>query len=288
MFIIKMFSFKQLLSYIFIAFLISSCSSKQSDPGPDTSVLAGHQAPFGTDTVPVKIRKILSDNQLVGEFLYVDGYVSEHKRYLKNYTKQTQYSAAVFKRRNGFPLSYEVKVADYVPETQFISSNFLTRNILLFETPANNSTHEVSEDWPQLYNQFLRKFLFDRQGLIVQQDVTVQNSNNNRYITTYIRDAAGNVTSSFNTKVSDSGKTNRREYEYDNRNSPFFKMGIDWQGDVSAHTFGRNNITRETIYNDNGGSSVITYKYTYLANGYPDKVIITTDNGTPENLVFSY
>jgi len=185
-------------------------------------------------------------------------------------------------------MSYEVKVADYVPETQFISSNFLAKYIMLFEAPVSNSTHEVSESWPQLYNQFLRKFLFDRQGFIVQQDVTVQNANNNRFITTYIRDAAGNVTSSFDTKVSDSGKTNRREYEYDNRNNPFFKMGIDWQGDVSAHTFGPNNITKETVYNDNGGSLTTTYKYTYLANGYPDKVTITTDNGTTENLVFMY
>ena len=264
--------------YLFLLIFAISCSSNESDPSPGLEASTKQQAPFGSDTVAIKLKSVSADNQVVGEYFYANGYLAEHRQYLKNFNSKAHYATGLFKRTDGFPATYEKLMADYDVDRQYVSNSFLSAVFYRFDPPKTNAARDVNEVQTMSGNTYSRRFLFDRLGFVIQQEVTQKNDESNKYITTYIRDANSNVSSCWDTKVSDSKKTNRRAYEYDNHPNPFNKIGVDWKGDISIHTFGTNNITKETVFNENGGSSITTFEYKYASGGYPESVTIVTDN----------
>lgn len=284
--------------YLYAAILILLLSCKKDN---DTSlpyspaVVAGHQRPFGSDTVQVKLHKIVSDGWLIGEFLYENGFVAEHKEYLKFFTGNTHYATAYFKRKNGFPSTYEKFSALWDPEINWIDDHMDSRVIHTFESPESDSTWNVSEK--QTDSEWItRKYFFNDKGFISGENFAEINPDPHAYKAVYHRNLQNNIAEIVYQKNDEAKKRNNAKsvsYEYDTHPNPFFQIGLDWIGDRSIHTFSPNNIVKQTTYSQNTGqSSVTTYDYGYLPNGYPKKLTIkTVENGRtaePYTLDFLY
>jgi len=277
------------LIYCFILLTVISCHDR-SEVTPDLSILAKQQAPFGTEIVPVKLHKIVSDTQTIGEFIYTDGFLSEHKKYLKFFGYQAQWAATFFRRSDSYLVSHDKFQAAYSPEGRSVGE-MKARSTMNYVSPATDSTREVVEKLISEPGTINRKYLFNKKGFIVKEDFTQSNASAYNYATTYIRNAQNNNVLSSTYTPLNSAEANITVYEYDNHPNPFFHLGIDWNGENSVNSFSPNNITKKTIRFENGESRVTTYEYEYLPNGYPGKIDIKevgSVNTTPYILKFVY
>ncbi|WP_159470287.1 hypothetical protein [Dyadobacter sp. 3J3] len=266
------------LAILMLAVVLGSCNKeKDDDQNPSPSILSQMQAPFGSDTVQVKLRQVVSDGQLIGEFNYKDGFVSEHKQFLKFYVKKANWAIEYFKRASSLPLSNERLVAEFVPEYQYLSEEMLPVRTISFDTPKTDSTREVSENYVSINDIYLKKYFFDKKGQVVKLKVTKKNVPSNEILTTYLRNDSDNIIQSSESAVSDAKATVQTTYEYDNHPNPFYKMGTDWTGYLSIHVFSPNNITKMNITKSDGTKGVTIFTYDYNTNGYPSKLLIDGD-----------
>jgi hypothetical protein len=261
--------------YILILMLAISCK-KDKDTAPDESFLEKQQAPFGSGGVDVKLQKLLHNSHLVAEYVYDGNYLSQEKRYV-TLAMPEHFGTGSFKRNAGIPVSYEVVSADVSLGTGTVSSEFKPFYNLEFAAPANDSVRNITEEYftyPQLYN---RNYIFDKDGYIVKQLMTLKTSPNTVYNATYTRDSKHNITRSEGTIYDQNGTSGVVQFEYDSHPNPFFHLGIDWQGQMSINSFSPNNIIRETRISASGATYHIKYIYEYAPNGFPSKVTVKND-----------
>jgi hypothetical protein len=259
------------------------------------AIIASHQAPFGSDTVKVKLHKIVSEDWIIGEFIFENGFVSEHKEYLKFFTGNTHYATAYFKRKNGQPFTYEKFTALWDPEINWIDDHMDTRVTHTFEAPESDSTWNVIEKQPNS-ELISRKYFFNQKGFISGEYFAKINPDPHEYKVVYSRNQQNNIVEAIYHKNDEAKKYNsvsKVSYMHDSHPNPFFLIGLDWTGDRSIFTFSPNNIVQETIYfEDTGQTSVTTFKYEYFPNGYPSKLTIKNVLGEidqePQVINFTY
>lgn len=256
--------------YLVLLFAAISCSSKAEEPDP--IVAYKYQSPFGLDTVDVKLKKVTRNGKLLIEYAYSKGYLSSFKKYVAFSTPKF-FSTGVFTRNAGVPVKFDIAVAAFIQETEFVSDDQKLSRSFQFNAAKTDSTREVSQQELSSSGTFNRSYLFNQPGFIIQESVSP--STGDSYVTTYIRNQENNVSETWRIKKSQSKKTDKYDYQYDTHPNPFFKLGIDWEGDFSNYAISPNNISKETIYNanDRGVNSIFVYEY--LPNGYPKKITIS-------------
>jgi len=263
---------KKLLPLVFLLALLSCNDDKdQPAPYPDPAVLAKQQAPFGTPAVDVKLKKLLYNGKLFAEYIYEGDLLREQKKYLL-FSVPGHYQSGSFKRNAGITESYDVVSAEWIAESQFVSDVFKPAYSIKFDTPVNDSLRTVTEENLIFLENFYRTYTLDKQGFIKRQDFTERSNTANDFTITYIRNEQHNVASSTVVYASQPTLASRVEYEYDNHPNPFFKLGIDRNGQLATHSLSPNNITKETIVDADGTVYSIEYQYEYATNGYPIKV----------------
>jgi hypothetical protein len=255
--------------YLVLLFVAISCSSNAEEPDP--IIAYKYQSPFGADTVDVKLKKVTRNGMLLIEYSYTNGYLSGFKKYVA-FSKPRFYSTGVFTRNAGVPVKFDIAVADFSPETEFVSDDQKPRSTFQFNAAKTDSTREISQQEFFTPGTFNRSFLFNQAGFITQQSVSP--SKGDEYVTTYVRNQENNVAQTWRLKKSGNIKTDKSDYLYDTNPNPFFKLGIDWEGDFSNYAISPNNISNETIYNADNRGVKSTYEYEYLPNGYPKKITI--------------
>ncbi len=256
--------------YLVLLFAAISCSSKAEEPDPLPPIK--YQSHFGVDTVDVKLKKVSRNGMLLIEYSYNKGYLSGFKKYVA-FSKPRFFSTGVFTRNGGVPAKFDIAVAEFIPETEFVSDDQKARSAFQFNAAKTDSTREVSEQNLQTSATFNRSYLFNKSGFITQQSVSP--STGDSYVVTYVRNSENNVSQTWSIKKSQAAKTDKSDYQYDTSKNPFFMLGIDWEGDFSNYAISPNNILKETIYNANDRGVKSTYAYEYLSNGYPKKITIT-------------
>ena len=256
--------------YLILLFASISCSSKAEEPDP--VVVNKYQSPFGVDTVDVKLKKVTRNGRLLIEYAYSKGYMSSFKKYVA-FSKPKFFSTGVFTRNAGVPVKFDIAVADIIPETEFVSDDQKPRISFQFNTAKTDSTREIAEQNFFTSVTLNRNYLFNKAGFITQQNVS--SSADDSYVVTYVRNSENNVSQTWSVKKSQTVKTDKSDFQYDTNHNPFFKLGIDWEGDFSNYAISPNNIVKETIYNANDRGVKSTYAYEYLPNGYPKKITIT-------------
>ncbi|SKB71962.1 hypothetical protein [Dyadobacter psychrophilus] len=263
---------KKLLPLVFLLILASCNDDKdQPVPYPDPAVLAKQQAPFGAPAVDVKLKKLLYNGKLFAEYIYEGDLLSEQKKYLL-FSVPGHYQTGSFKRNGAQLESYDVVAAQWIAESQFVSDVFKPSYSIRFDAPANDTLRTVTEENLIFLENFYRTYILDKQGFIKRQEFTERNNAGNDFTITYTRNEQHNVVTSAVVYASQPTAANRVEYEYDNHPNPFFKLGIDRNGQLATHSLSPNNIVKETIIDATGPVYSIEYKYEYGANGYPSKV----------------
>ena len=276
--------------YLFTMLAIASCKKDDVEIQLDLAKIEKQQAPFGTSIVNTKLHKVLYNGQLIQEYFYDDWYLSGWKTYV-TFDKPILAGTGTFTRENKMLTSFGIDIADeIIAEFQYVSEKMKKRNVLTFETPKTDSTRNVYEEYFVSPRTYSRKFLFNNEGYIIEEDAS--KATEYGYITRYIRNAQNNVSDSWRRHTSGIDEATAVQYKYDNHPNPFFKMGIDRHGELSIHMLSPNNITREAFIDSEGRAHIYTYTYEYLANWYPKRVTISKSvNGSepkPYQLDFIY
>ncbi|MCE7066102.1 hypothetical protein [Dyadobacter sp. CY326] len=281
---------KKLLPIIFL-FALASCDKDKNEPipYPDPAVLAKHQAPFGSPTVDVKLKKLLYNGKMFAEYVYEGDLLLEQKKFLL-FDVPVHYESGSFVRKGGITESYEVSSADWNGESQSVSDIFKPAYSISFNPPVNDSLREITEENQVFLEIFYRTYAIDKQGFVTRQDFTEKTNTANDFTITYIRNEQHNVAKSWIKFAPQPDISNRVEYVYDNHPNPFFKLGLDRNGQMATHSLSPNNIVKETILGASGPLYSVDYKYEYAANGYPSKVTVESKNPayTSYTLDFTY
>jgi hypothetical protein len=270
-----------LLSLSFVL-LLASCNSDEPNPKPmpDPSVLAKHQAPFGSQPVDIKLKKLMFNGRLIAEYTYDGDLLSEQKKYL-TFTVPGHYQTGSFKRNGGLTESYEVISADWVGESEYVSDVFKPTYALNFKTPLSDTLVSVTEENLTFLDTYYRIYVFDKEGFIKREEFSEGPGNSgSNFKVFYQRDAQHNILKSDIRYTSQPDIPAEVTYEYDNHPNPFFKLGIDRSGQLSTHSLSPNNIVKETIIPYNAPTYSIHYTYEYLPNGYPSKVTVKSESST--------
>ena len=242
------------MKYIYcLLFFVSLIScKKESEPAP--SIISKRQAPFGDNIVDVKIAKVLFNGNMTSEFLYQNGYLSEYRAYIN--TKDTPPALkGTFIRTSGKLESYEILRANIITfESQYISKEMTKLYTMQFNAPETDTVQKISETWFYQPKVAVKKFVYNQSGFIVQERYTEGSTSQ--------------------LKAFETEKSNQTEYKYDTNPNPFFKIGVDRGGMFSVQSYSPNNIIEEGRIVNNTYRVSNTYDYTYLPNGYPEKVTV--------------
>ena len=262
------------MKYIYyLLFLVTIISCKKEDE-PTPSIIAKRQAPFGDNLVDVKLAKILYNGDLTSEFIYENGYLNEFRAYIT--TKDTPPALkGTFKRISGKLDSYEIlRTSTMSFESQSISKDMIKLYTMQFNAPETDTVQKISETWFYQPKVAVKKFVYNHSGFIVQERYTEGVTEQYPTVISYIRNAQNNIISSSQIKAFETEKSNQSEFKYDTHPNPFFKIGVDRGGMFSVQSYSPNNIVEQGHTVNNTYKVTSTYDYTYLANGYPEKVIV--------------
>jgi hypothetical protein len=263
------------IAWFLITLILLSCK-KEKETNPDLSFLTRQQAPFGSTGVDVKLQKVAYNGRLLVEYTYDGNYLSQEKRYV-TFAVPAHFGTGSFKRNEGVPESYDMVSADVSPEGGWVSPDFKPFYNLKFVAPTNDSVRNVIEEFfPDPYIS-LNDYFFDKDGYIKKHLVTRKGGQQITYHEVYKRDTGHNITERSGTLYDPSGSNAPVRFEYDDHPNPFFKLGLDWQGQMSVNAFSPNNIVREIRTAPGGSTFHVNYKYEYLPNGYPSKVTVQSD-----------
>ena len=269
---------KKLLPLLFLIILTSCDKDKTAPiPYPDPAVLAKHQAPFGTPAVDVKLKKVLYNGNLLAEYIYEGDLLLEQKKFLLFQTPK-HYQSGKFKRNGTLTASYEVVSADWDAETEHVSEVFNPYYSIEFLVPTDDSLQNVQEENLVFLENFYRLYAFDKQGFITRQEFTEKTNPTNDFKITYIRNEQHNASEIWVKFASDATISDHVQYMYDTHPNPFFKLGIDRNGQLAAHSVSPNNIMRETFIEAGKPLYSLNYAYEYASNGYPSKVIVSSES----------
>ncbi|NIJ54157.1 hypothetical protein [Dyadobacter arcticus] len=263
------------LLYLFAVISFLACKNEK-DADPDLSFLDKQQAPFGRVSVDVKLRKLLYNGRLLAEYIYEGDYFSQEKRYA-TFAVPAHYGTGSFKRNAGIPESFEMVSAFVSPEGGWVSTDFKPTYNLKFSPAANDSVRNIVEEYFTYPQISYKDYTFDGNGFVIRESQTKKSAPQINYHAVFSRDAQHNIRESLGTIYDQNGKSGLVKFDYDDHPNPFFKMGIDWQGQMSVSAFSPNNIVRETRIGPDGVPFHINYTYEYFANGYPEKVSVKAD-----------
>jgi hypothetical protein len=281
---------KKLLALLLLVNL-AACDNDdtQPNPQPDPAVLAKHQAPFGSPVVDVKLKKLLYNGKLFAEYIYEGDLLSEQKKYLL-FNVPGHYQSGTFKRNGGFLESYDVVSAEWIGESQYVSDIFKPAYSIKFTAPVNDSIRSVTEENLVFLENFYRVYALDKQGFVTRQEFSERSNTANDFTIAYVRNEQHNVSRSVVTYEAQPDAPSVTEYVYDDKPNPFFKLGIDRNGQLATHSLSPNNIIKETIKDANADAYSISYKYQYAPNGYPSKVTVVSGNPLSQTytMEFSY
>ncbi|MCF2488772.1 hypothetical protein [Dyadobacter sp. CY347] len=281
---------KRLLPFLFLL-VLASCKDdeKQPVPYPDPAVLAKHQAPFGSPPVDVKLKKLLFNGKLFAEYIYEGDLLREQKKFLF-FDVPGHYESGNFVRNAGVTESYDVVSAEWNGEAQYVSDIFKPAYSIRFNPPVNDSLREVTEENLIFLEIFYRTYAIDKQGFITRQEFTEKTNTANDFSIFYIRNEQHNIAKSWVKYAAETTFASFVTYEFDTHPNPFFKLGLDRNGQLAAHAMSPNNVVKETISDKNGPIYSIDYKYDYASNGYPAKVTVGSGNPafTPYTMEFNY
>lgn len=259
-------------NFFYLAVLLAAISCNSNATEPDPVVAIEHQAPFGTDTVGVKLKSVTFNGKLLIEYAYSKGYLSGYKKYVA-FSKPRFFQTGIFTRNGSVPQKAEVLVAQITPETEFVSEKQDPRITLQYAPAKADSIREVTEQNFLTSSTVNKVYKFNNAGFIVEE--VASPSNGDGYVVTYVRNGENNVSQTYRVVKSQSAKTNKVEFTYDTKPNPFFDLGIDWEGNFTNYAVSPNNPLIETVYNVNNRGVKSTYVYEYLPNGYPKKITIT-------------
>lgn len=276
--------------YYLVFILLLSCKNDKDKVQPSPDLFAGQQAPFGNIGVDVKLNKVLYNGELIKEFFYDNSYLTEWKGYV-TFDKVILSSTGIFKRNGKILSLYEVTIADeIIEEYQYVSEKMKKRNTLTFDLPTSYSTRDVVEEYFTYPRTYSKKFLFDKDGYIIEEDAS--NATEGGYVINYVRNSQKNISDSWRKSSDNSGNNMAVKYKYDNNPNPFFKLGVDWYGEVSYYALSPNNIVEEAYLDEDNRIHITSYTYEYLSNGYPQKVtVVKSVNGIqtePYQMEFFY
>jgi len=282
-------------NFFYLAVLMAAISCNSNAKEPDPLVQASkYKSHFGSDTVDVKLRKVTYNGTLLMEYKYANGYLTEFKKYVA-FSQPRYFSTGLFTRNAGVPVKFDLNVAQIIPETEFVSEKQDPRSTIQYSTVKTDSTWELTEQNFQKPATFKKNYLFNKDGFVTKQTVT--HSGGENYVVTYVRNPENNVSKTWKNKLSETTQSEKVDFVYDNKSNPFFKLGVDWQGEFSNYAISPNNPVQETIYNEQNRGVKSTYTYEYLPNGYPKKVTIVRgfinvdgieEQTTPVVLEFEY
>ncbi|MCF0056290.1 hypothetical protein [Dyadobacter sp. CY356] len=262
------------MKYIYcLLFLVSFISCKKEDE-PAPSNISKRQAPFGDNIVDTQLSKVLYNGNMTSEFLYENGYLSEYRAYIV--TKDTPpYLKGTFKRISGKLDSYEILKANRIVfESHYISKDMIKLYTMQFNTPETDTVQKISETWFYQPKVAVKKFVYNKSGFIIQERYTEGLNEQYPTVINYTRNAQNNIESSWQTSALETEKNSQSQFKYDTHPNPFFKIGVDRGGMFSVQSYSPNNIIEERWIVNNTYKVFKTYDYTYLQNGYPEKVTV--------------
>lgn len=278
--------------FLLATLLISGC--EKDGPSPDfTKAISIQQAPFGTDTVQVKLKSISDKGILNNSFFYKDGYLD-----LTNihYTVDSlQVIATIVSNHiDGNIQTTLVRRPEIVSVEQgYVSSNWIDLGLLTFEAPSSDSIRTVKAEKNYFNNPDSKYvFTFNKAGFIVNKQGTFPTAPVYNYNEVYFRDRSNNVVAMvydmFGIAGSESGASTTN-IEYDSHPNPFFKLGFYKGSFLTIECLSPNNMLKSTEVRGDGSIFTSHYSYEYFANGYPKKVEIKhTYNGKETDSVESF
>ena len=280
------------LLYIFTFCAVTACNRDRDNspvPAPSFEMAEKQQAPFGTAGVDVKLRKVLYNNRLVSEFEYSGDYLSQEKKYV-TFATPALWATRSFTRDGGLPISSHLISAYVSGEGGFVSKDFNPSHHVTFNSIANDSVRTLTEDHLTSSETYIRDFTFDKAGYAIRETQTRKGQKSPEYAFFYLRDSKHNIAEVWQASRDTPNKVGTTRYEYDNHPNPFFKLGVDWQDQISVHVLSPNNIVREIRVNEDGTEIHTNYTYEYNAAGYPKKVTVQTElpDYDPHTLDFIY
>jgi len=259
-------------NFFYLAVLLAAISCNSNANEPDPVVAMKYQSQFSTDTVGVKLKNVTRNGKLLIEYSYAKGYLSGYKKYVA-FSKPRFFQSGIFTRNGAEPQKAEILVAQFTPETEYVSDKQDPRSTIQYAPAKSDSTREVTEQNFLTSETLTKSYKFDKKGFITQQ--VAASSSGDGYVVTYVRNGESNVAQTYKVLKSQPGQKDKVEFTYDTHPNPFFDLGVDWEGDFSNYAVSPNNPAREVIYNKDNKGVTSTYVYEYLANGYPKKITIT-------------
>lgn len=269
-------------------FAVFSCK-KDNNPDPvfETTV-SKQQAPFGSSTSAVKLKKVFYNGYIQNEYSYVGGKLSEYKSFTP-LSEPIHFATGNFKRNGAFLSSHEIQMRSNL---QILPGNsipgfqptFLTR----YAAPENDSIRSLAVRSFPGNDVFFTDYFFDKSGLITRRETLKNDGVDKPTITYYIRNGAHDISRS--RVVYPAVGSEQHDLTYDNHPNPFFDLGMDNVGLIGIRSLSPHNVVTESITRPDGGQYTIHYKYEYLPNGYPRKVTVTDESvqNSTYTLTFEY
>lgn len=269
------------LGYLLPFLLFISCDRSDTEPGTNPEVIEKHQAPFGVSSVDVKLKKVYLNDAIAAEYFYEGDQPIEFRGYSPAGTHQL-YRNGLITRNGKMPDQYAVKAAEIVWPGGMVYQPLRPAYTLKFSESKLDTVRYVSIS-SQFYSSgsvYSLVYRFDKNGYLLQSDRGADIPAGSAVV--YERDVNHNIRESYGTTFSKAKKDPSTKYAYDNHPNPFFKLGMDPEGNFSVKSLSPNNIIKEEVPNA-GEPYVLNYDYEYLPNGYPTKVTVTA---TPEDWFF--
>lgn len=266
---------KKLICFLLIFVIFAGCQSRTSQPIPIATTQsellpappfgADHQAPFGYDTVKVKLREIIIDGKLASRFHYKNGYLSELVRYV-TYNDVKPWATIAYQRNNGVPGSFEARTSTATPDGITLPDLPVKGVFGKYVRPDNDATREIYQP-----HGTTSIYSLNAKGFVTK----IFQPTGSLGTTTYDRDVSNNVRESSSEYLSNPFPSKRKQYEYDNHPNPFHHLGIDHFGGISQYSLSPNNVVEEKgdkLYNYGAEPiDAVIHEYEYLPNGYPEK-----------------
>ncbi len=270
---------KKLICYLLIFAAMAGCQPKTSqliplDPTqpellPVPSFGANHQAPFGYDTVKVKLRELFYDGKLTSQFYYKNGYLTEVVDYV-TYNQVKPWRTASYNRIKGVPDQYEFRLSTPTPDGTTVPDLPEKGKVGRYLRAESETVRSVVEVYGSTSEYFLNS-----KGFVAQAKRATDTFTNEQMVITYKRDATNNIAESIGEFTRNSYPIEKKTYKHDNHPNPFYDLGIDRSGKIPEFSLSPNNVVEERGFGaiNHKGESVdaLIHEYEYLPNGYPMK-----------------